>query len=207
MLLPLSDAELADLQARLDALPEPMEPMDVSAIDGYLCGVLLQPQRPSPDAWWPHVADYEGKPAPAGTDLTPIRNLVLRRHAQLDAAIQTRQWFDPWVYQLDDEASASEAVLPWVAGFAAAMDLFPKLMDMADPELVEPMALMYMHFDPADLEDATALLEVIETLQPPANLTEAVDDVVRAVMLMADVSRPRPKPNSTRGRPKAKRGR
>jgi uncharacterized protein len=82
-------------------------------------------------------------------------------------------------------------MLPWVAGFATAMDAFPALMALDSPEIVEPLALVYMHFDPEDLEDADALLEVIETLEPPADLPEAVQDLVRALMLMADVTRPR----------------
>jgi uncharacterized protein len=84
-------------------------------------------------------------------------------------------------------------VLPWVAGFAAAMDLFPALMRIDSAELVEPLALMYRHFEPEDLEDADALIEVIETLEPPADLAEAVEDLVRSLMLMADVTRPRAK--------------
>ena len=84
-------------------------------------------------------------------------------------------------------------MLPWVAGFAAAMDLFPALMQIDDLELIEPLALIYSKFDPDDLEDADALLAVIETLEPPADLGEAVQDLVRSVMLIADVSRPRPR--------------
>jgi uncharacterized protein len=49
-----------------------------------------------------------------------------------------------------------------------------------------------MHFDPDDLDDADALKAVIETLEPPADLSEAVQDMVRALMLIADVARPLP---------------
>jgi uncharacterized protein len=191
---PLSDADIERLESLLDALPEPLQPLDVSALDGYLCGVLLQPQRPSPAQWLPIVSDIEGRPAPAGVDksaLQELQALVLRRHAELDRAIAERQWFDPWIYQLDDAAEPAECVLPWVAGFAAAMESFPALMAMSNPELVEPLALLFMHFDPEDLEDADALLAVIETLEPPSDLGEAVQDTVRALMLIADVSRPR----------------
>ena len=83
------------------------------------------------------------------------------------------------------------AVLPWVAGFAAAMDLFPGLMALDHPGLVEPLALIYAAFDPDDLEDADELLAVIDTLEPPSDMAEAVEDLVRAVLLLADVSRPR----------------
>ena len=203
-LAPLTDADIERLETLLDGLPEPLQPLDVSALDGYLCGVLLQPQRPPPARWLPIVTDIEGRPAPAGVDkaaLQELQALVLRRHAELDRAIAERQWFDPWIYQLDEAAepadasdrpaSPSECVLPWVAGFAAAMETFPALMAMSNPELVEPLALLFMHFDPEDLEDADALLAVIETLEPAAELGEAVQDTVRALMLIADVSRPR----------------
>jgi uncharacterized protein len=193
---PLDDRDLERLEGLLDALPAPLEPLDVSALDGFLCGVLLQP-RPVPAAQWQaRIADIEGRPAPAGTVPDELLSLVQRRHAELDHAIGHRQWFDPWIFPLDDEASATEGVLPWVAGFAAAMDTFPALMAVDDPELVEPLALLYLHFDPADLEDADALAEVIDTLEPPADLAEAVQDIVRAVMLMADVTRPRSAPLS-----------
>ena len=129
-----------------------------------------------------------------------------RRHAELDQAIGQRQWFDPWVFPLDDEDSPTDSVLPWVAGFAAAMDHFPALMAVEDPELIEPLALLYLHFDPADLEDADALAAVIETLEPPADLAEAVQDMVRAVMLIADVTRPRIVGPTGRAPPAPRRG-
>ncbi|MDO9073649.1 MAG: YecA family protein [Rubrivivax sp.] len=195
----LSDTDLLRLETLLDGLPPPLQPMDVSALDGYLCGVLLQPRPLPAEQWLPRVSDMDGRPAPAGPALDELQALVRRRHAELDQAIAQRQWFDPWIYQLDDADGPSESVLPWVAGFAAAMDAFPALMAMSDTELVEPLALLFMHFDPDDLEDADALLEVIETLEPPADLAEAVQDIVRALMLMADVTRPRaPAPRPAR---------
>ena len=191
---PLSDGDIERLQALLDALPAPLQPLDVSALDGYLCGVLLQPRRAPLPQWLPHVFDVDGRPAPTSDALQEAQSLVQRRHAELDRAIGTRQWFDPWIYPLDEEADASECVLPWIAGFAAAMEHFPELMALDAPELVEPLALLFMHFDPDDLEDADALLAVIETLEPPADLAEAVQDIVRALMLIADVTRPRAVP-------------
>lgn len=202
----LSDGDLLRLETLLDGLPAPLQPMDVSALDGYLCGVLLQPRR-VPDAdWLPRVCDIDARPAPAGPALDELQVLVRRRHAELNQAIAQRQWFDPWIYQLEDADGPTESVLPWVAGFAAAMEAFPDLMAMGDAELVEPLALLFMHFDAEDLEDADALLEVIETLEPPTDLAEAVQDVVRALMLIADVTRPRaPAARPARGPRSARR--
>ena len=218
----LDDASLARLQTLLGALPAPLQPLDVSALDGYLCGVLLQPRVLPLARWLPFVADLDGREAPPGAARDELHVLVRRRHAELDAAIGQRQWFDPWIYQLeaddrgddnaDDNAedhgadSPADSVLPWTAGFAAAMEIFPELMALDNPDLVEPLAILFMHFDPEDLEDADALIEVIHTLEPPKDLAEAVQDVVRALMLIADVTRPRTAstpPRRLQGRPKA----
>ena len=159
-------------------------------IDGYLCGVLLQPQPVPAERWLAHIPDVDGRAPPKRFDLAKMSALVQRRHAELDRAIGHRQWFDPWVYQLDEAATPSETVLPWVAGFATAVDLFTQLMDRHERELLEPLATLYRHLDPDDLEDAEELLAEIETLAPPETLVEAVEDLVRSVLLMADVSRP-----------------
>jgi uncharacterized protein len=190
---PLSDTDIQRLETLLDALPAPLQPMDVCAIDGLLCGALLQPQRVPVERWLPLACDVDGRPVPPGPALDELRTLLGRRHAELDGAIGQRQWLDPWIFQLDEDASPSDCVLPWVAGFAAAMEAFPALMALGDAELVEPLALLFMHFDPEDLEDADALMEVIATLEPPEDLAEAVQDIVRALMLIADVTRPRAK--------------
>lgn len=188
----MDDDEIAALQSLLDSVPEPLEPLDVMALDGYLCGVILQPKPLPMERWMAHVADIDGRALPAGFPAAELRQLVQRRHAELMHAIDKRLWFDPWIFPIDEDASPTETVLPWVAGFATALDLFPELADLDAPALVEPLALLYMHFDPQDLEDADALLAVIETLEPPPDLGEAVQDIVRAQMLIADISRPLP---------------
>lgn len=194
-----SDADLEELQSLLDEVPAPLEPLDVSMLDGFLVAVILQPKPVPLSDWWRWVLDSEeGRPAPARYDARPLLQLVQRREHDLRLAISDRQWFDPWVFELDEDASASETVLPWVAGFALAADLFPALMNLDETELTEPLAQLYMHLDPEDLEDADALLEEIESLEPPEELDDAVESLVRASLLLADVSRPIPAPKPQR---------
>jgi uncharacterized protein len=192
---PLSDAERDQLEALLDALPPPLDPMDLSALDGFLVGVLLQPHPIVRERWLRHVHDLEGRVLPPGVKVDLLQALVLRRHAELEWAIAARQWFDPWVFELDaDEHShalvVSQVVLPWVAGFSAALDAFPALLQIDDKALREPLAVLYAHFDAEDLEDAEDLCELIEQIEPPASVAEAVEDLVRCTLLLADVSRP-----------------
>lgn len=206
---PLSDDEVSELEQLLDGLPASLEPLDISALDGFLCGVLLQPQPVHAAQWLRWVGDVEGQALPPGPQVERLATLAQRRHAELERAIAQRQWFDPWVFEVDDEDLApSDLTLPWVAGFAAAMDHFGGLMAMDQPGLLEPLAVLYAAFDPQDLEDADELLAVIETLEPPSTLEEAVEDLVRSVLLLADVSRPRLSPGGlrpARGRPGGRR--
>lgn len=187
------DSLVGGLQALLEALPDPLEPLDTSAVDGFLCGVLSQPRMPATKEWLRWIVDAEGRPPPQGVDLAPIRDLVQRRLVSLRTAIEARDWFDPWVFEVDG-ATPSECVVPWVAGFAAAIERFPALTSIEGARLIEPLALLYRHFDPDDLEDAEALIELIDTLEPPADLADAVQDLVAATMLIADVVHPRPQP-------------
>lgn len=195
----LTEHDIETLQAELDRVPAPLEPLDASMLDGYLCGVLLQPQRIAEARWLPHVIDVDGRAPPSSFDATRLQALVRRRHAELDAAIERRDWFDPWVFELDrdgdgedgDEDSATDAVYPWVAGFATAFELFPAALRGDAAALTEPLALLYRHLDAEDLEDAEELLEEIESLEPPADLAEAVEELVRATLLLADITRPR----------------
>jgi len=190
---PLSDRDIDELQRLLDAVPAPLEPLDVSSLDGFLCGVLVQPERVSSQRWLACVTDHEGRPLPLGYDAAPLHALALRRHAELDAAIARRQWFDPWVFELEDGAGGArvrEAVYPWVAGVATAFELFPGVMRLPAASTVEPLALLYRHLDAEDLEDADELLAEIETLEPIADLEEAVEGLVRAILLLADLTRP-----------------
>ncbi len=209
---PLSSRELDELQTLLDRVPAPLEALDVSMLDGFLCGVLVQPEAPPASRWLVRVTDVDGRPLPPGFDAARLHALCRRRHAELDAAIEGRQWFDPWVFELagdtndNDNGTAdrdephaqdelamppdADAVYPWVAGFATALELFPALLRAPGDALTEPLALLYRHLAPEDLEDADELLVEIDSLEPPASLSEAVEGLVRATLLLADVGRP-----------------
>jgi uncharacterized protein len=209
----MTDVELDELQALFDRVPAPLEALDVSMLDGFLCGLLVQPRRIPASRWLPFITDVDGRALPARFDASRLHVLAQRRYAELDDAIARRQWFDPLVFELDAEEDSSahqgieddgeqededddgeptaiDAVYPWVAGFATALELFPDLMAMDAKALTEPLALVYRHLAADDLEDADDLLAEIESLEPPEDLADAVEGLVRATLLLADISRP-----------------
>ncbi len=121
----LSDAEFAELDELLATTPEPLEPLDVVMLDGYLCGVLVQPVLLDASAWLPPVFDLDSRPLPDQPDpvwLARTTELVMRRHAALNRAMVEDGWFDPLVLE-DDEAAA--AGLPTDAPPAADADADP----------------------------------------------------------------------------------
>ncbi len=104
---PLGDREIDELQALLDAVPAPLEPLDVSSLDGFLCGVIVQPKRDRAGALAAlrHRCRRPRRCRPASTR-GPLHALVARRDAELRRAIARREWFDPWVFELDAKATA-----------------------------------------------------------------------------------------------------
>ena len=110
----LTDAEYAELDELLEQTPEPLEPVDAVMLDGYLCGVLVQPVLLQPEAWLPHVFDFDGRPLPdVADDAHPAWRsrttaLILRRHAALNRAMVDDGWFDPLVLEVDEDHPAEE---------------------------------------------------------------------------------------------------
>lgn len=185
-----TDADIGRLQTLLAEVPPPYDPPDVSALDGFLCGLLLQPEPVAPKLWRPYVADLAGRAPVLNASSAELLAIVERRHRELRAAIEGRRWFDPWVFELEPPAAVSDSVLPWVAGFALAVETFDRLLALDDPRLREPLSLIYRHLPPADLEADAELRLMIESLPPPESLGDAVEDLVCAVLLLADVARP-----------------
>ena len=52
----LTDAEFAELDDLLLETPEPLQPLDAVMLDGYLCGVIVQPVLLEPATWLAHSA-------------------------------------------------------------------------------------------------------------------------------------------------------
>ncbi len=142
----LTDAEFAELDDLLGGTPEPLEPLDAVMLDGYLCGVIVQPLLLEPATWLPTSSTSTAGRCPTAS-IAPGSSartaLIARRHAALEPGAAEDGWFDPLVLEVDeasrrcaaaaDEVDAaanlppvSRALMPWVAGFQhAAQAAFP----------------------------------------------------------------------------------
>ena len=203
----LSDAEFAELDDLLAETPEPLEPLDAVMLDGYLCGVLVQPVLLDSATWLPHVFDFEGQLLPDDIDATWLQRvtaLVTRRHAALNRAIVEDGWFDPLVLEFDDEHPpepvaegevdplaemhpVSQSLMPWVAGFQHANLCFPDLSEMADDAVSSALARLYRHL-PAETDDEREVVATLDREQPLTTLDDAIEDLVVAVADLSDLT-------------------
>lgn len=201
----LTDAEFQELDELLAQTPEPFEPLDAVMLDGYLCGVIVQPVLLETEAWLPHVFDFDGQPLPDDADPVwreRVTALILRRHAALNRAIAEDGWFDPLILELDDfnpprtddpAASlnpVSQALFPWVAGFQHAMESFPDLLELPDPAIDVALARLYRHL-PAQTDEEREVVATLDKEHPLATLDEAIEDLIVIVADLEDLTRDR----------------
>lgn len=107
----LLDTEFAELDALLANTPKPLEALDVAMLDGYLCGVLIQPRLIDEAEWLPGIFDFDDRALPADADpawLDRITTLTRRRHTALQRSLGEHGWFDPVVVDQPD-GDTSEA--------------------------------------------------------------------------------------------------
>ncbi|MCO5123393.1 MAG: UPF0149 family protein [Rhizobacter sp.] len=214
----LSDAEFRELDGLLADLPEPLMPMDVVMLDGYLCGVIVQPTLVGAERWLPPVFDIESRPPPEGdAGAERIRALVLRRHAALNRALLEDGWFDPLILEDDEDAAAaagpadadSDAQLD--AEGAAEPDPLAELAPISRPiapwvtgfeaacmtfpglfdstdEAVMAALARLFRHLPADNDDEREIIAMLDKDLPLASLDEAIVELVAAVADIAELT-------------------
>ena len=129
----LTDAEIHEIDELLGLVPEPYETLDAVILDGYLCGVLVQPVLLTPEQWLPPIFGTEGIPEP-GEKWTEKQNkrlltLIQRRYDELLRGILEKGWFDPLVPLVEDEdgneLKGKEAWKAWASGWPASNGPWP----------------------------------------------------------------------------------
>ncbi|MEO5697708.1 MAG: YecA family protein, partial [Burkholderiaceae bacterium] len=187
----LTDADFAELDELLLKTPEPLEPLDAVMLDGYLCGVIVQPVLLEPATWLAHVFDFDGRPLPDDVDAEWLQRttaMIMRRHGALNRAIVEDGWFDPLVLEFDDEhprepvpegepdpmadlSPVSQSLMPWVAGFQHAAECFPDLAEMADDAVMSALARLYRHL-PTETDEEREIVATLDREYPLATLDD-----------------------------------
>jgi len=211
----LNDAEFAELDELLAGTPDPLNPLDASMLDGYLCGVLVQPRLIPIEEWLPPIFDYDGGTLPDDVDpdwLARVRALVERHHTALNRSLVEDGWFDPVVLDLDEEAlapipapesespedaasrlaydalsPASRMLMPWVAGFQHACLCFPDLSEMGDDAIHAALARLYRHL-PAETAEEKEVVATLDREHPLADVDAAIEELVVTVADLCDLT-------------------
>jgi uncharacterized protein len=203
----LTDEEFAELDDLLAATPEPLQPLDGVMLDGFLCGVIVQPVLLDTEAWLPHVFDFDGQPLPDDADaawLERTRTLIQRRHDALNRAMAEDGWFDPFVLEFDEEhprelppegepdplaglSEVSQALMPWVAGFQHAALCFPDLSEMPDDAVMSALARLYRHL-PTETEQEKEVVATLDREHPLPTLDVALEELVATVADLYDLT-------------------
>jgi len=177
-------------------------------LDGFLCGVIVQPVLLDTEAWLPHVFDFDGQPLPDDADaawLERTRTLIQRRHDALNRAMAEDGWFDPFVLEFDEEhprelppegepdplaglSEVSQALMPWVAGFQHAALCFPDLSEMPDDAVMSALARLYRHL-PAETDEEREVVETLDREHPLATLDDAMEELVVTVADLQELTR------------------
>lgn len=214
MSIDLTDSEFFELDELLATTPKPLQALDASMLDGYLCCVLVQPRLIDADEWLPNIFDYDGGVLPDDVDpawLARIRELVERRFVALNRQMVEDGWFDPVVLDLDESAEPepipededaeakqaratyegmsliSRTLMPWVAGFQHAALCFPDLMDMTDDAVMAALARLYRHL-PAETDEEREIVATLDREHPLKDIDEAVEELVVTVADLCDLT-------------------
>lgn len=206
---PLNDDEVAALDAALGALPEEGDHLDVVMLDGFLVGVLLQPDMVLPSQWLPYVLGTQGGGAlPIGSnEAKRLIDLIMRRYNELAACIAARAPFEPIVLELQDATigeplagrESIKALWPWAAGFVNALNAFPSLREQFGDDADVSSALVgILRHVPDDPDDEGGGAQGLRELKagadaevPLESLDDAIDDLLDCVLDIADITRPR----------------
>ncbi len=208
----LTDAEVGELDDLLADIPEPLQALDAVMLDGYLCGVLAQPELIPAARWLPPAFDWnyhDGTDGdPAGQALGPdtpgwhhakherLLALVQRRHAELERALREDGWFDPLVMTPEDEhgmalegpAAIQAALAPWAAGFSHALDQFNALEALNAADLPDLLACVFRHL-PEQSEEEVEYTRALDAEHPLGTLDAAIEDLVGNVEQLARIGR------------------
>lgn len=146
---PLSDDELDELDDLLMSRNMPENTMDISMLDGFFAGLVLNPRTIMPSEFLRWIWDSEeGKEEPGFSSLTAANHVLglIMRHYNMVVQSIADDSYEPLFYLLSqDDGSDFFDAEGWSCGFILATDVFNEPWETLfeeRPELVTPMVLL-----------------------------------------------------------------
>ena len=156
-----TEDELEALEAALDALPQDGLPMGVSELNGFLTGILLNPDQIMPSQWIPVIwGDNPRQTFASLEDADTTINLIMDHYNTIAKMLSYGPQYEA---VLAFEVNHPDETLwePWVDGFMKSIDLSPGSWEVLTPEIDE---------------EAHASLDFIFTLDEVARNTSVFPD-------------------------------
>src|ERR1019366_6697604 len=184
----------------LARVPEPLEPLDVVMLDGFLAAIVVQPELIDAERWLPFVCDAGGHrrgEAGLSPEQSRARDLIARRHAAINRSLAEYRSFEPLILEPSEAADAeagvepgldatTRAILPWVAGFGFGAILLPGLDDVRDDAVAPALASLYRCL-PAEGEEDQAVAALVAKEVPLDSLDDAIEEVIACVADLYDL--------------------
>ena len=197
----LNNAEIDELDELLQATPEPLEPLNVVMLDGYLSAVVVQPRLIPMEQVLPPVFDTEGRSLPPQPDaawLSRCRDLIQRRLEAINRGLAEDRIFDPVVTDTekaepDEELQAleigphSRALLPWASGFLYACETFESLLEDSSDAVHLALSRILRHLPP-QTDEEREITATLDREHPLSSESDAIDDVIAAVADLWDLT-------------------
>lgn len=194
----LTDAEIHEIDELLALVPAPYETVDAVILDGYLCGILVQPVMLTPEEWLAPIFGTEGVPEPGIPGWTEqqhnrLLTLIQRRYDELLRGILENGWFDPLVPQLEDDdgkplqgKDAMEGLGYWVAGFEWALANFTHLEEAGLSGVPDLLDSLWRHLPEQD-DTQKEMTKALDQEHPLKNLDEGIEALVFDVVDLVNI--------------------
>lgn len=225
MATPLSLDEIELLGELLARVPDEFSAMEPDMLDGFLTALTLMKNPPPQADWLPYVFDEGANPRAKlpEPDQSRLKKLILRRGAEIEAAVLAEKPIDPILFDFDEETgeelsgeASLAALTPFADGFAAACALWPELVKNNTKAVQAGMVGILRwaaktetpdeETESSDSDEA-AIENDIETEVAFADLDEALADVQACVQEIAEVTRSLDIARAQRSAPKKPRPR
>ncbi len=165
--IPLSEADINELEAFLLSEATPEECMDISMLDGYLTAIIIGPNSIPAAQWMPGV--WGEKTGDALKFKNPaqakrVQDRVLRFYNdRVHSLAEEAEEFEPLIYQDEAEGETVPVIDEWCIGFITGTQLDPEgwnpLLEEDDEitALLAPIALYGTENGQEELEAAPEL--------------------------------------------------